>query len=185
MREDWAQQSFGERNFLVHSQPIVVETVKLLDLPPVCACCGQPTKRVFAVKPSDPTKRKETFTLNFLGLIFPPLTFVSATILFSTPNAKLPLCRKCRFDYFLPDRKVIIFILTMLLCFICAFYYGFRQEYGFMLTYLFFAMVCLVLLIRKNRPHQIKTLPVQVYELNGRYRYVIYGGPLYDHFSKK
>lgn len=185
MRENWTGQSFGERDYLIHSQPLVIETVELLRLPSICVCCGQPTKRFLSVKPDDPTKIKEKFALDFLGLIFPPAIFASAAILFSTPNVKLPLCRRCRINYFLPDKKVFVFILTIILSFIGAFYHGFRQQYGIMLVYLILVVTCLVLLIRKNRSHQTKTLPVQVYQLNGRYRYAIFGGPLYEQFSKK
>jgi hypothetical protein len=168
----------------VNSKPIVIETTKFLQLPQVCVCCGKATKQSIVVKPTDPSKFKQEFALNVLGLAFPPAHFVLAAELFSTPNAKIPLCRKCKFNHFLPDKKVFAFLALLVLFFVAAFYLGFRAQYGYMLLCLLLAIACLVWVARKNISHDVSTLPVRIFQSNGKYRYAIFGGPLYELFNK-
>jgi hypothetical protein len=53
-----------------------------------------------------------------------------------------------------------------------------------MLLNLLLACACLIFVGRKNISHDINTLPIRIYQFNGKYRYAIFGGPLYNHFVK-
>lgn len=169
----------------MNSKPIIVETTELLQLPEVCVGCGKTTKHKVVVKPSDPSSSKQEFALNALALAVPPAHFVLAAKLFSTPNARIPLCRKCQFKHFLPDKKLFPVLALLVLSFVGAFYWGFRAQYGYMLAGLCLAIACLVFVARKNVPHDINTLPVRIFQVDGKYRYAIFGGPLYDYFNKR
>ena len=169
----------------VSPKPIVFETAQLVELPKVCMCCGKATKHTIVVKPTDPSNVGQELALDALGLVFPPAHIASAVKVLSTPNAKIPLCRKCRFKHFLPDQRLFIFIGMLALLFLGAFYCGLHAQYGFMLLALFLATACLIFIARKNMSHDINTLPIRIYRYNGKYRYAIFGGPLFEHFSKK
>lgn len=165
-------------------KPIIFETTKLLQLPQVCTCCGKTTRHTIAVKPADPSNFKQELALDALALAFPPAHIALAIKTLSTPNAAIPLCRKCWFRHFLPDRKLFLIIVLLVLFFVGAFYWGFHGQYGYMLLNLLLGSACLVFVGRKNMSHDINTLPIRIYKLNGKYRYAIFGGPLYDQFVK-
>ena len=74
----------------------------------------------------------------------------------------------------------MIMIALVVLCFVDAFYTGFHERYGLMLLGLLGAMIFTILAIKKNVQHALQPLPVNVYLHEGKYRYVVYGGPIYD-----
>jgi hypothetical protein len=165
----------------VNQQPIIVETTGLLELPKFCVCCGKATRRTVAIKPADPTNFKQELALDALALAFPPAHVALGFKVLSTPNATIPLCGMCRLKHFFPDPKLFTVIGLLVLFFIGAFFWGLRAQYGLMLLNLLLAVACLVFVARKNMPHDIGTLPVRIYRFDGKYRYAIFGGPLYDH----
>jgi hypothetical protein len=168
----------------VNAKPIIFETTELLQLPQICTCCGKTTRHTLAVKPADPSKFKQKLALDALSLAFPPAHIALAIKTLSTPNAQIPICRKCWFRHFLPDKKLFLVIVLHVLFFVGAFYWGIRAQYGYMLLNLLLACACLIFVGRKNISHDINTLPIRIYQFNGKYRYAIFGGPLYNHFVK-
>jgi len=168
----------------VNQQPIILETTRLLELPKFCVFCGKTTKRTIAIKPADPSHFKQELALDALALAFPPAHLALGIKILSTPNAKIPLCGMCRLKHFFPDPKLFVVIGLLVLFFIGAFFWGLHGQYGLMLLNLLLAIACLAFVARKNTPHDIGTLPVRIYQFDGKYRYAIFGGPLYDHFVK-
>ena len=56
---------------------------------------------------------------------------------------------------------------------------------GWMMLALLFAFICLVYIGIKNIRYDLQTLPVRVYKLGNKFRYLIYGGPLYYLIRRK
>ena len=71
-------------------------------------------------------------------------------------------------------------IVLVILCFVDAFYHGFGERYGWMFFDLLGVIIFMILAVKKNVRHTIQALPVNVYLHDGKYRYVVYGGPIYD-----
>jgi len=168
----------------VNQQPIVFETTGLLELPKFCVCCGKATGSTIAIKPADPSNFKQELALDALALAFSPVHLVLGIKILSTPNAKIPLCGMCCLKHFIPDPKLFAIIGLLVLFFVGAFFGGLRAHYGLMFLNLLLAIACLVFVARKNIPHDIDTLPVRIYQFGEKYRYAIFGGPLYDYFVK-
>jgi hypothetical protein len=162
------------------SQPIVVESNGPLSLPPVCICCGQPARLACVIKPGNPSEIKQELLLDAVGLAVMPVNLFRSIQILNTKNVRFPMCLKCRLNYFLPSRTSMIMIALMVFCFIDAFYVGFHERYGLMLLDLLGAIIFMILAIKKNVQHALQALPVNVYLHEGKYRYVVYGGPIYD-----
>ena len=90
------------------------------------------------------------------------------------------MCLECRRNYFLPSKSSMTMIVLVILCFVDAFCNGFGERYGWMFIDLLGVIVFMVLAVKKNLRHASQALPVKVYLHNGKYRYVVYGGPIYD-----
>jgi hypothetical protein len=162
------------------SQPIVVESNGPLSLPPVCVCCGQPTRHACAIKPGDPSKIKQELLLDAIGLAVMPVHLFRSIQILLTKNVRFPMCLKCRINFFLPGKASMIMIVLVIFCFVDAFYEGFQQHYGWMLLDLLGAIIFTILAINRNAPHARQALPIGVYLHQGKYRYVVYGGPIYS-----
>ena len=165
--------------------PFIVETASPLQLRPNCVCCGRPTSQTTVIKPTDPSNAGANFLIDGLAMVFHPLHFVTAIRMLKAPAVKLPMCNSCRFNHFLPGRKTVIYVVLLVLFFIDAFYHGFQSKFGYMLLDLLLAVICLVMVAKKNVRHDVNTLPVRVSLHNQKFRYTIYGGPLYDYFKKQ
>ena len=74
----------------------------------------------------------------------------------------------------------MIMIVLAVLCIIDAFYNGFHERYALMLCDLLGAVIFTILAGKKNVQHSLQALPVNVCLHKGKYRYVVYGGPIYD-----
>jgi hypothetical protein len=167
----------------VKAQPIVIESNGPLSLPPVCACCGRPAHHACVIKPNDPSKAKEELMLDAVGLVVLPVHLMRSIQILKTKNARIPMCLKCRFNYFLPGKISMIMIVLVTLCFIDAFHNGFQERYGLMFCDLLGAVIFMILAVKKSVRHSLQAMPVNVYLHKGKYRYVVYGGPIYDSFK--
>jgi hypothetical protein len=164
----------------VNKQPIIVESNGPLSLPPVCVRCGQPARHACVIKPSDPSKITEEIMLDAVGLVVLPVHLMRSIQILQTKNVRFPMCLGCRLNHFLPGKTSMIMLVLAVFCFIDAFYNGFREHYGFMLCGLLGAAIFTFLAGKKNIQHSLQAMPINVYLHNGKYRYVVYDGPIYS-----
>ena len=162
------------------SQPIIVESDGPLSLPPICVCCGQAARHACVIKPSDPSKIKQELLLDAVGLAVMPVHLFRSIQILQTKNIRFPMCLKCRFNFFLPSKTSMIMIVLVTFCFVDAFYVGFHEHYGWMFLDLLGAIIFTILAVKINSQHSLQALPVKVYLHKGKYRYVVYGGPIYN-----
>jgi hypothetical protein len=165
---------------IANSRPIIVESNGPLSLPPVCVCCGSPARHACAIKPSDPSKFKQELALEAVGLFIHPVSWLRQIDMLRTKNALFPMCRKCRFSYFFPSKLSALFIVLVILCLADAFYAGFHKHFRLMLIDLVAVVVFMILAVKRNVPHSLQALPIRVFLHEGKYRYEVYGGPIYD-----
>lgn len=118
--------------------------------------------------------------LDALGLVVLPVHLMRSIEILRTKNVRFPMCLKCRLNYFLPGKTSMLMIVLMILCFIDAFHNGFHERYGLMICDLMGVVTFMVLAGKKNVQHSLQALPVNVYLHKGKYRYVVYGGPVYN-----
>jgi hypothetical protein len=168
----------------MNSQPIIFESNGPLSLPPECVCCGRPARHACVIKPSDPSKIKQELMLDTIGLAVVPVHLMRSIQILQIKNVRFPMCLKCRLNYFLPSKTSMTMIVFVILCFVDAFYNGFGERYGWMLIDLLGVIIFIVLAIKKNVRHALQALPVNVYLHDGKYRYVVYGGSIYNRLKE-
>jgi hypothetical protein len=165
--------------------PLVIESEKPLQLPPICACCGALAKYGIDIKPTDPSAVGQDLVVEGIGAFVHPIGLLISIKKLASPSVRIPMCKGCRLKHFLPGRNTLFFMALHVLFFADAFYHGFKTQYGYMFLDLLLAMACLVVVVRKNTRHNFITLPVRVSLHGGKFRYAIYDGPLYSYFEKQ
>jgi len=169
------------------TQPIIIDSVEPLELPQVCVCCGNPGTHPIVIKPTEPPtalRVSQDLIVEVAGGIVHPLGLVLAANKLASPNVKIPMCARCHFNYFLPGKNAVVFIVLHIAFFIIAFVEGFKEKYGWMLLALLFAFICLIFVVRINARHNLKILPVRIYRIGKKFRYIIFGGPFYSQLRR-
>jgi hypothetical protein len=167
----------------VAAKPIIFDSPQIISLPQYCVRCGESTLGAIVLKPMEARSLSGHLLETGLSIAFQPAHLAFGIALLSRPNAKIPMCGKCRWAHFLPNREMSAWTVFLLVSLGSAFYFGLREQFSVMLGGIMAAIIGLAMLAWRGRSKELKTLPVQVYYLKPGYRYVILGGPLHDFFS--
>jgi hypothetical protein len=154
--------------------PVYVESSTPLDLPSFCMACGRDTRHKVSLN-ADSHKRNVALGcllhLTMLGLVF------EAIRMLTQKRVRVPICWHCHMRSFVPDpklnRKVWLFIAML-----CGGFILFNIDHpGFGTLTLLLSLTVLIPLVRENKDHARKYLPIEVSYSNGQYHYAVYSGP--------
>jgi hypothetical protein len=154
-----------------------------LDLPPICACCGTETRRTSTIVAESPGSKDVETLLGCLGVMSPVFHLAAGAATLQKKRVRIPFCRRCRLDYFLPAPRARLPLCGFILLIVAAVYILIAFENlawgGALIIGAFFL---LFIGARRNAGHEARRRPMQVFYQNRRYQYVAISGPYVEYF---